>query len=175
MAYDAINCPQCPYYWQRHLVGTQRTGRPFPPVELEDKDRDVLLVFQAPGIEEWRAGAPIQPTTRQGGTAGARIAQSWERTGRDRSEFDIINVVQCFPGSERGKRDFAPHSLAVCACKSRLDAVLAGKRYSKVIAFGEIACEVVAHLAISGNYGFRLLFSGHPTGGLEQKVLDSLW
>lgn len=148
MGDDLSNCPLCPYYNQAHLANEQKTMRSNPPVPLEDNNSNTLLIFQAPGIEEWISGVPIQPTRKKGGTAGARVALSWKRQKESRTQFDIINVVQCYPGNRGndGDRDDRPHTLATCACSKRLQEILAVKNYSKIIVFGEIAGEIAQHL-----------------------------
>jgi uracil-DNA glycosylase len=175
MPYDKINCPRCPYFEQRHIGDlAQRTVRTEPPIPLEEHGSTTLLVFQAPGIEEWAAGAAIQPTIKSGGTAGRRIFLSWERARKTRHNFDIVNAVQCYPGTD-GARDAKPNVLAVCSCAGRLEHVLTRKTYTKVIAFGVVAGEVLEQLRVQVNGGWELQKSEHPTGGATNEQLDSLW
>lgn len=63
MPYDH-HCKDCPYNNQEHLVGSTHFAQGLSPVELKDNDSNILLVFQAPGIEEWKLGKPIQPTIK---------------------------------------------------------------------------------------------------------------
>lgn len=77
MPYDLLNCQSCPYLNQAHLRSELRTTRPEPPVELERNNSRVLIVGEAPGIEEWHAGAPFQAVKKIGGTAGSRLELSW--------------------------------------------------------------------------------------------------
>ena len=181
MSYD-IHCEACPYYHQKHLVGSaQSTNNLNPPVELEDNRSNILLVFQAPGEEEWSVGKPIQPTRKRGGTAGARIQASWDRvqkssgTNVNRYCFDIIKSVQCFPGKNDESRDFKPDEMAVRCCSKRLSEVLNLKQYAKVIAFGSFAFEVISTLANSISPQPSIVNAPHPNGGLKNATLDALW
>ena len=174
MSYNQ-NCYNCPYNNQIHLAKTPYiTTRNTPPIELEDNQSDILLVFQAPGSEEWKVGFAIQPTVKPGGTAGSRLLQSWNRKSKSRSDFDIINTVQCFPGNT-GNRDTAPNVMAICCCSKRLLLVLQSKSYRKIITFGDLAFQVVSNLILSCSHQPQLIQARHPNGGVSQKILDSLW
>lgn len=174
MTYDSSNCQNCPYIGQVNLPDELRTTRLHPPVELESHGSKTLIVGEAPGIEEWRVGAPFQRTRRVGGTAGARLAKSWERVGKCREDFDILNVVQCYPGVA-GKRDARPHALAVCSCANRLGAVLVERQYTRVVCLGEVAKQVVPHLRRVHDLSFEVVLCPHPTGGASNLELDSVW
>ena len=173
MGYDNY-CENCPYKNQIHLEENYRTIRDSPPIELENNKSDILLVFQSPGIEEWKTGEAIEPTIKKGGTAGRRIKLSWDRKNKKRTDFDIINTVQCFPGNDK-KRDFKPNIMSICSCSKRLENVLSNSKYNKVILFGEIAENVVENLINKLNLKIKIVKSKHPTGGLANKNLDNLW
>ncbi|MCQ8876889.1 uracil-DNA glycosylase family protein [Pseudoalteromonas shioyasakiensis] len=173
MAYDS-NCKKCPYHSQEHLIVNQRTTRNSPPVEFENNNSDTLLVFQAPGDVEWRVGRAIQPTVKVGGTAGRRIELSWERVGKNRANFDIVNSVQCFPGNE-GTRDLAPNGVAINSCSYRLKAILNTKEYRKIITFGDVANQMVNSLLEIGNELPVIIQAKHPNGGTSKGELDILW
>ena len=175
MSYD-IHCELCPYYRQKHLnESVYFSNRLNPPIELEDNHADILLVFQAPGEEEWLKGEPIQPIKKPGGTAGSRIQASWDRTQKNRSCFDIINSVQCFPGKVSGKRDFEPDRLAVDCCSNRLLSILKLERYTKIITFGKLAFGTVTGLACSNLLKIKIVNAPHPNGGVNKTTLDALW
>ena len=131
-------------------------------------------MFQAPGDNEWSAGKAIQPIKKRGGTAGARVKKSWERKGKSRSDFDIINAVQCFLNND-GKRDFTPHSMAIFSCSKRLENDLNAKQYQKIITFGNIARDVIIHLVKPLNYTPIVVTGLHPNGGVKNSDLDNLW
>lgn len=174
MPYDQ-NCYSCPYYQQGHLREESfRTARVSPPVELEDNGSATLLVFQAPGDEEWKVGKPIQPTKKVGGTAGVRIFNSWVRKGLKRDSFDIINAVQCFTDNV-GSRDIRPNTMAICCCSKRLKCIIDAKRYTRIITFGDIAFEVVSNLVKNASHRSSVSKAPHPNSGVENDVLDALW
>lgn len=173
MQYDD-NCKTCPYYLQNHLTGLSRTTRESPAITLENNSSSTLLLFQSPGDNEWHAGKAIQPTIKQGGTAGVRIKNSWERKNKSRTDFDIINAVQCFPGND-GDRDLSPKLMAICSCSKRLQSVLESKKYKEIIVFGSIAEEAVEELSKKVNYSANVVKAPHPNGGIKNATLDVLW
>jgi uracil-DNA glycosylase family 4 len=173
MPYDQ-HCASCPYREQQHLRHEQQTSRDSPPIELETNGRSTLLLFQAPGTKEWEVGKPIQPTRRRGGTAGARIQESWIRAGKERRDFDILNAVQCFPGNDGG-RDREPAEKSITCCQSRLGAILNQKNYTKIIVFGNVASSVVAALTRGDTIKAQIVQAPHPNGGVFKAVLDALW
>lgn len=97
--YDDL-CNDCPYNGGNHLEGTQFFNPKYTPLKLESNNSEILLVFQSPGEEEWKNGIAINPTKKQGGSAGIRILNSWKRCKRTRKDFDITNIIQCFPGKK---------------------------------------------------------------------------
>jgi uracil-DNA glycosylase family 4 len=173
-SFDSRYCLKCPYRNQAHLPPEWKQNRETVPLDVDDNESDILLVAQAPGEAEWIAGKPLQPTTRQGGTAGSRIAQSWERTGKERESFNITNAVQCFPG-KGDKRDLAPAPEAVSACAGWLRDAMRARSYRKVIAFGDVAAQVVGIVVTLEDLSCEVQYVPHPTGGLRSEVLDEQW
>lgn len=132
-------------------------------------------MFQAPGGMEWVVGKPIQPTKRLGGTAGVRIHNSWKRVGKSRDDFDILNAVQCFPGNNGG-RDLPPMPDAKACCVRRLSVILEQGSYRKIIAFGDVAFEMIDSVtSASGMNCPCSIHAAHPNGGTSNSTLDSLW
>ena len=172
MGYDE-NCCCCPYLNQKHLNQKERTCRPDPPVEVEDNGGDVLIVALAPGVEEWRSGKPLMPIKKKGGTAGRRVQKSWERSGKKREDFNIIEAVQCYPGEGKKGRDKEPVNEAVKACAERLRATLKQRKYRKAIALGEVAYKSLQRA--SANLTLNIAKGPHPTGGASKAELDALW
>ena len=168
------NCNDCPYYQQKHLTEKDKTDRTTPPINLEKNNSTILLVFQAPGVEEWKVGKAIQPVKKKGGTAGRRIESSWKRKNKLRNDFDIINIVQCFPGNAE-KRDLKPTSMSISACSFNLEDILRNNNYKKIIAFGNIAQDVIENLITKIEIEVEVIKSKHPTGGLSNNDLDKLW
>jgi uracil-DNA glycosylase len=131
-------------------------------------------VFQAPGNDEWRVGKAIQPTIKPGGSAGRRIEMSWERSHKQRTDFDIINSVQCFPGNE-GKRDFVPDAMSIYSCSQRLENILKSHSYEKIVVFGDIAKQVIATNCKKLGIMTKIIIGTHPNGGVFRESLDVLW
>jgi len=176
LLYDE-HCQNCPYYNQAHLINTSyQTTRTLAPVGLEDNSSDTLLVFQSPGVEEWRVGKPLQITPR---SAGKRIDLSWGRVRKHRqsqnpirTDFNIINAVQCFQGKVSSGRDAKPKAMAVRCCSNRLLTILQQTNYTKVIAFGDIAQQILPRLQSRLNP----INHPHPTSTKSRNVtLNALW
>ena len=173
MEYDD-NCQKCPYYLQNHLIDMLRTTRKIPAITLENNSSTTLLVFQSPGDSEWHTGKAIQPTKKQGGTTGVRIKKSWERKNKLRTDFDIINAVQCFPGND-GDRDLMPKPMVIDTCSQRLQEIVESKKYKKIIVFGRIAENSIKKLIKKLNYSTEVVSAPHPNSGIENAMLDALW
>ena len=172
MPYD-LACLNCPYRDQRHFPDHQKTQRDDPPVALESNRSSTLIVAIAPGVEEWQCGRPLLPTKKRGGTAGARIKQSWDRAGKTREEFDIIEAVQCYPGRGDADRDEDPDKSAVVACSRRLRTCLVEGQYTRAIALGQPAYDSL-QLATEG-LSLPIVKGPHPNGGTRRPCLDRLW
>jgi len=172
MTYD-VHCNGCSYYEQHHLTKDKMTTLVSPPVELENNHSDILLVFQSPGKEEWLVGKAIQPIKKQGGTAGRRIELSWGRCRAKRTDFNIVNTVQCYPGNQGG-RDIDPNKKAIHCCSNRLKDILQTGCYKKVIVFGDIALKVIRKLLV-GEISAVVVVARHPNGGISNDKLDALW
>ncbi|WP_309896119.1 uracil-DNA glycosylase family protein [Archangium sp.] len=173
-SFDSKYCLTCPYRNQKHLPPEWQQKRDNVPLEVEDNESDILLVIQAPGEAEWKAGKPLQPTTKQGGTAGIRVEQSWGRKGKQRADFNITNAVQCFPGKADG-RDLPPDLQAVQACSGWLRDALNDGQYRQVIALGDVASLAVGFVVALEGLSCEVKHVTHPNGGLKSADLDALW
>lgn len=167
-------CESCPYYNKEHLLNTDYydIGE---PLELENNNSRILLVFEAPGIEEWRSCAPLQPVNMQGGSAGIRLEASWTRMNKQRDNFDITNTVQCFPGKMSDKRVNDPVPMAVERCNVILRNDILNGNYEKVIAFGKFAQNSVSQIRDELGLNFDYIQFTHPNGGVRNEEIDSLW
>ena len=172
MGYDK-HCRKCPYYQQKHLHPGERANRPNPPVEVEDNGSNVLIVALAPGENEWQCGLPLINLRKKGGTAGSRVQQSWNRRHKRRTDFDIIEAVQCYPGKGYDGRDKRPEQDALDACAGRLQARLEQVKYSKAVALGKDAYSSLKQA--SAGMKLKIIKGRHPNGGVSGVALDALW
>jgi len=145
------------------------SGRLNNPLSEELNNSLTLLIFQAPGIEEWNQGVPIISSSPY--SAAARIRNSLNRMGKSRGDFDITNSVQCYPGVNGQGRDKAPKETVRRKCQSWLDINITIKEYNKIIVFGSIAKKSVLSLGYGSDS--RFLFLKHPSGGLKNSILDN--
>ena len=145
------------------------------PLKLEKNNSEILLIFQAPGKIEWTKKAPIQKQESKS-SAGWRIAKSWLRTGRKREEFDITNIVLCYPGfNEKIKRDKKPNKKTINCCLEKLKKEIENNKYTKIICFGKIARENICKIFPENIKNLQIKTVRHPCGGLSNEELDSLW
>lgn len=166
-------CSGCPYRYVPHLIGTQYNFR-HNPLSKENNGSQTLIVLQSPGVEEWRNGAPLQPTVIKGGSAGRRISLSWDRVHHTRTDYDITNAVQCFQGNI-GNRDLPIDPHAVSKCLEWLKDDIVNGNYTRIIAFGDIAFESCSTI-LSSYLNSIILDEGlHPNGGLRRTILDAKW
>ena len=166
-------CKDCPYFKQHYLQPNDQIINGFIPLEMEFNNSDILLIFQAPGINEWQKGDTIVPTHVKGGTAGIRILNSWDRKKKVRSDFDIVESVRCYPGKRQNGRDKKPRKKAKKCCSKILEREISNGNYSKIIAFGMIAQEMLKEISIKNKC--TIINAIHPNGGISKVCLDSLW
>lgn len=99
--YDCHNvfCEKCPY--------KLFNGEYNKPVQMQTgNDAKILIVAQAPGVNEWLSKIPLISDDLHSG--GDRLNKSLLRTCNTREIFDVVNVVQCIPGKHKNGRDKKP-------------------------------------------------------------------
>jgi uracil-DNA glycosylase family 4 len=106
---------------------------------MEDNGSLTLLIFQAPGINEWANGRPIISTAPT--SAGSRLERAFRKLGKTRQDFNITNTVQCFPGKKIVRngvspRDKPPSALARHHCANWLLQDIGAQEFSRVVVFG---------------------------------------
>ena len=145
------------------------------PLKLENHNSKILLVFQAPGITEWKVKAPIQNQASKS-SAGSRVHKSWQSAGKKRRDFNITNAVLCYPGfNNKRNRDNRPNKSTMKHCSEYLKMEIGETRYSKIICFGAIAAEQIANLKNYISSKTDIIKIKHPCAGLSDEALRSLW
>lgn len=165
------HCIGCPYENAQHLPVTVRATRA-APLTMEDNDGTILLIFQAPGINEWSNGRPVSSTTTN--SAGMKLAAAFAFCKKTRASYNITNAVQCFPGKKEstvGKRprDKAPLIAARRHCGHWLRKDITAHNYERIVVFGSPAREAVIALGYINDT--RFVFVKHPNGGLSDVKL----
>lgn len=157
-----VHCNDCPY--KKIPVNAEEK-----PLSMENNSSDVLLIFQAPGESEWKKKAPI--CSENSNSAAARIRNSLSRLGKSRSNFNITNATQCYPGKLTSGRDKKPVKAARRKCADWLKADIESFQFRKIIVFGSLAKETITSLGYGTDN--RFVFLSHPSGGLRNNDLDS--
>lgn len=155
------HCPNCPYFDAQHLSPKHRSLRQIP-IRIEKNNSDTLLIFQSPGIDEWRNGKPISSNNKR--SAAHKLLEAIKLIGGKRSDFDIANAVQCFPGKKtlnETSRDKTPSIKAKKACSNYLRENIVKNKYTKIVAFGKFAKESLQQLRLDPN--ITVLFAKHPS------------
>ena len=155
-------CKKCPYSGAAHM---NNQGK---PLRLENNNSKILLVFQAPGIEEWKQRKPIISKKRN--SASSRMENAFKRKCKNRQDYDITEAVQCYPGYGNN-RDKKPSKKAVECCKEHLKRDIINGKYEKIIAFGRIAQESVSEI-VKGVASIEIVNKRHPCGGVTNNELD---
>lgn len=163
MPHSYANCADCRYSHGRHLPAEAKALRNHP-LSLEDNDSRTLLILQAPGIEEWKSGKPISSDSPQ--SAGGKLRKAFHLLGKQRTAYNISNVVQCFPGKQapRGNkepRDRSPPKSVRSACSKWLREDISKGNYTRVVVFGRHAERAVKELGYE--IDSRFVFAPHPT------------
>lgn len=154
------HCNGCPYRGQTcHL-----------PLSMEVNATRALLIFQAPGEQEWRRRRPV--ISENPYSAAARFRNSLDRIGKSRRDFSITNVVQCYPG--RGSsRDKKPRAQAIRSCAQWLRADIEDYRWRRIIVFGSIPKKSIVDILNYEEGDPRFRFVKHPSGGSKNCDLDA--
>lgn len=139
---------------------------------MEDNGASVLLIFQAPGIEEWSKGKPVASV--QPSSAGMRLEAAFRIKHQTRLDYNITNTVQCFPGKKpeigiARPRDKAPTATAQQHCLEWLRKDIEAHAYNRIVVFGAHARKAV--LALGLETSPRFYFTRHPTGGISNAEL----
>lgn len=157
------NCTDCPYIDGHHLTAEDKAIQGHP-LSLENNGSVILLIFQAPGIEEWKSGKPISSDNAR--SAGSKLKKAFQLLGRERVDYNISNAVQCFPGKQastgkKAPRDKLPPKAARNACLKWLREDIFSGNYTRVVVFGRHAKDAVKKLGYEQDS--RFLFVHHPT------------
>lgn len=130
-----------------------------------------LLIFQAPGEQEWRSQRPVISVSDR--SAARRFRDSLDRIGKSRQDFSITNVVQCYPGRGRNGRDKRPREQAKRSCAQRLRADIEDYCWRRIIVFGSIPKKSIVDILNYEEGDPRFRFVKHPSGGLKNCDLDA--
>jgi uracil-DNA glycosylase family 4 len=101
---------------------------------------DILLVFEAPGIDEWRKGEPI--CSKRRGSAGYKFNTELKSQGKIKGNYDIAEAVRCFPGTSTkttNQKNDIELGRAATFCEKYLSDIILRKNYKKIVCFGESA------------------------------------
>ena len=159
-------CNNCPY--RRRNPHYQPPGA---PLSMERNNNRVLLILQAPGVDEWSCRRPA--ISQSPYSAAARIRNSIERLRRTRADYSITNAVQCYPGGARTNgRDKPPRKSACCACAAWLKEDIESHDWYRVVVFGRIA-ERSVRMIFDNCCPDHVTFLRHPSGGLTNCDLDA--
>lgn len=141
------------------------------PLSKERHGAKVLLVFQAPGKDEIAMRKPISSNNSR--SAAARVRKSLERVGMKikRSNFDITNAVQCYPGKNAVNRDLKPRESARKCCMEWLRRDIVNGGYCGIVVFGAFARRSIMGLELDKDDDL-FLYIRHPSGGLSNIELD---
>jgi len=166
------HCNGCPYLNADQLQSHFQKMRAIP-LSMEENNADVLLIFQAPGVDEWAKGKPVIST--KNGSAGVRLEAAFRRANRTRQNYNITNTVQCFPGKKpqvgvTKPRDLAPSAAARRHCAEWLRQDIEARTYTRIVVFGTPAANAVRKLGFD-DYS-RFIFRKHPSGRLKNIDLD---
>lgn len=171
-----FNCENCPYKDGLHLNEELYKIRSSPLLP-EINGGKTLLVFQSPGLNEWRTGRLISSTSSH--SAAHKIESAFNISNKSRKDFDITNAVQCYTGKLLNNgitepRDQSVSKLASKICSRRLQNIITKNQYSNLIVFGVVAKNSIEKISLPQNLSVR--FSKHPSArGVSINMLSMLF
>jgi uracil-DNA glycosylase len=157
------DCDYCPYKNGLHLDPEFYKIRN-SPLSAETNGSKTLLVFQSPGLDEWRNGRPISSTNNR--SAAYKIESAFKALQKTRKDFDITNAVQCYTGKCSNKdttkpRDLGVRKAASKICAKRLQDLIEFNGYDNLVVFGSVARNSMKIIDIPQN--IKVIFSKHPS------------
>ncbi len=179
------NCGNCPYNPNTpNSVSTIPSSNKVPCNIDLGINATTLLVFQAPGIDEWLgntvSGQQLPIDSVNPHSAAARMRNSFvnrTKAGKltSRSMYDITESVQCFPGKYSNGRDKRPLITACKSCNIHLQNELSAKQYQSIVCFGKLAFQLTVQAIsnIPGWTGPTPIYARHPSSGVSNIKLDS--
>jgi uracil-DNA glycosylase len=174
--YESIQgCICCQLYKSRNKIVFGR-GNP---------EAKIILVGEAPGLEEDKSGLPFQ------GKAGKLLSSYLSEIGINENDLYISNIVHCRPTINlEGKKNRKPESSEVWACKWIIEKQIEIIQPKLIVALGDTAKEYflgkgsVSITEARGKFfnykGMKLLPTFHPsrifmTGGVKSPYKKDLW
>ena len=156
------HCTDCAYSRGKHPSTSEKALRDRRLSMEKGNGADTLLVFQSPGVEEWKRGQPISSENVR--SAAAKMTKAFAHASKHRSEFDITNAVQCFSGkmdahSGKASRDKQPPGKVRNRCAKWLETDLSSRPYKRIVVFGSVAKKTVRKLLGEDP---RVVFVPHP-------------
>ncbi len=175
-------CGSCPYKNQQHLTQIFYVQNVVAsPLKTDyGQNSNTLLIFQAPGKDEWQgntiSGKRLPIDSINPHSAAARMRNSMKRKNVNRANFDITEAVQCFPGKQSNGRDKKPNLQSRTCCLQYLVDDLTMKKYTKIVAFGNIAYGMALQAVVmAGNKGVQQpnpTKAPHPSSTVSNNQLD---
>ena len=159
-------CNGCPY-----KQGNVHYQPPGAPLSMEGGNGRILLILQAPGVQEWRCRKPA--ISQSPHSAAARIRKTVEELERTRADYSITNSVQCYPGAGTSGRDKRPRKAARRACANWLKQDIECRSWNSVVVFGRIA-EWSVRMIFDNRCPDYVKFLKHPSGGLSKDDLKAV-
>jgi uracil-DNA glycosylase family 4 len=114
---------------------------------LEDNGSNILLIFEAPGIDEWSKSKPV--CSKRMGSAAVKFVNALVSCGKKLTDYDIAEALYCFPGKSSkgtGQKIQKEVILGSKCCQKYLELEILSKNYKKIVCFGKIAQESVSRI-----------------------------
>lgn len=167
----AFVCAGCPYAKPSNQ-----------PIRCERNGSKYLLVFQAPGNDEWSgttiSGNRIPIDSANSHSCAARMRNSFARKKVSRKDYDIAEAVCCYPGKNKhGKnkklRDKKPSVKSIVSCTKNMERLLREGQYTRIVCFGNVAYQMVSQ-ALNAIHGNAICtWASHPSSGVSNNTLDN--
>ena len=114
-------CEECPLFDENTFVPSDGP-----------EHADVILVGEAPGLNETRTGKPFT------GKSGQLLNMLLQHSGLEREEVFITNVCLCRPRSNAN-----PPKQAIRSCKDRLDSEIVNREPKTIVSLGNFASRAI--------------------------------
>lgn len=117
------------------------------PLSMIDNKKQILIIFEAPGIDEWSKNEPL--SSKRLGSAAKKFKDALATAGKNINNYDIAEAVYCFPGKSgkgQGQKIQTELDLAATFCETHLASEILSKNYTKIVCFCKVAYDSVTRI-----------------------------
>ncbi len=149
------HCNNCPFNKNgkknksknHNYIYKQTHISPLSLMPSSTKKATILLVFEAPGIDEWKKCKPI--CSKRKNSAAAKFNSAMHLANKSINNYDVTEAICCFPGTStvtksKARKIQSEIDIASIYCLKNLFEDVKRGQYNKIVCFGNVAFRSVS-------------------------------